>query len=115
MTCQYIVVKYGDLFRGEYLNIGVFAYDMDPNVTEVKSKFLSNLSRIKSTFGYSDPIMEAILEGHLKKISTKEELNKAIEDANSPYTSLMYTLPRASLDSDVDRLLNDVAKIFLVE
>ena len=114
MATQYIVVQYGDLMTGEFLNIGVIAWDMDDSITEVKSKFLTNLDRIKFAFNYADPIMEDLLENWLKKIAVKSEVQFLIESCNSPYTSLQITAPRGSIES-VDELIIGVAKTFLKE
>jgi hypothetical protein len=115
MPSQYVVVQYGDLFRGEYLNLGVFAYNVDSEIKEVKSRWLSNLSRIEAAFGWKDTILESFFESWLKKIDTKVALQDAIKSCNSPYTSLQFTQPRGSLDEDPEKLVADLAKTFLVE
>jgi hypothetical protein len=114
MPCQYVVVQYGNVMTGEYLNLGLFAYNVDPEIKEVKSRWVADLSRIQTTFGWRDPILESILESWLKKIDTKEALQTAILHTNSPYSSLQFLDPRASLDEDADRLAEDMAKTFLV-
>ena len=115
MPSLYVVVKYGDLFRGECLNLGVFSYNVDPDIKEVHSKFLTNLSRIEAVFGWKDTIMESLFNEWLVKIKTKSELEDAIKRSNSPYSSLQFTPPHASLDEDAEQLVKDMASIFLVE
>ena len=114
MSTQYMVVQFGDLFRGEFLNIGVFAWDTDPFITEVKSKFITNIDRHKAVFGFADPILVDILENWIKKINNKSSLEQFVESCDSPYTSLQVTPPRGSLEP-VDQLLEGIAKTFLVE
>lgn len=112
MPSQYVVVQYGHVTSGEYLNVGVYVYDMDPNATEVKSDFVQDLSRIQKAFG-KDRIFESLLENWLKKITTKEQMLDALQQCNSPYSSLQMTPPRASLLSP-DDLLKSIVPHFLI-
>jgi len=119
MPSQYVVVQYGNVMTGEYLNIGVYSYDMADDKPKVYSKFLENWTRVNAAFGtngntVTDPIFEEILNEWLKKIESKEALQEAIRNANSPYSSLMFTKPRASLNS-AETLAEEMAKTFLVE
>jgi hypothetical protein len=119
MPSQYVVVQYGNVMTGEYLNIGVYSYDMDDGKPQVYSKFLENWTRVNAAFGtngntVTDPIFEEILNEWLKKIDSKEALREAIRNANSPYSSLMFTQPRASLNP-AETLAEEMAKTFLVE
>ena len=119
MPSQYVVLQYGNVLTGEYLNIGVYSYDVEDDKPKVYSKFLENWSRINAAFGtngntVTDPIFEEILDSWLKKIDTKEALKEAIKNANSPYSSLMFTAPRGSLNP-AETLAEEMAKTFLVE
>lgn len=114
MPCQYIVVQVGDLWRGEFLNIGVFAYNMDPLSKEVYPKFVNSLKRVETTFGWNDGILKGILEG-LRSINNKAKLEELMQGGNSPYSSLQFTEPRASLDEDPKKLAEEMAENFLVE
>lgn len=114
MPSQYIVMQYGDVMRGEFLNIGVFAYDMDPIVTEVKSRFLKSLDRVEKTFNMKDPILRDLFKYWQTDIINKEQLNELVDSCNSPYTSVQFTDPRASLNSP-EELVVWAAKTFLVE
>ena len=119
MPSQYIVVQYGNVMTGEYLNIGVYTYDIDEDKPQVYSRFLENWSRVNAAFGLSgnkntDTIMASLLDNWLTKIETKDKLLEDIKNSYSPYSSLLFTEPRASLLS-ADHLLDDVAKTFLVE
>lgn len=113
MTSQYIVVQYGNVMTGEYLNIGVFVFDFDPKVEMVYVQFLTNWDRITAAFG-KDTILESIVEHTLKKIVTKKQMDNIIQAAQSPYSSLQFTPPRGSLDTPED-LVKWAAKTFLVE
>ncbi len=115
MPSQYVVLQYGNVMTGEYLNIAVYSYDVDEDKPKVYSKFLENWSRINAAFQTDkDPIFEAILDSYLKKIDTKDALKECIKNANSPYSSLLFTEPRASL-TPAETLAEDMAKTFLVE
>lgn len=118
MPSQYVVLQYGNVITGEYLNIAVYSYDMDEDKPKVYSKFLENWTRVNAAFGMKDGdkdiIFEAILNEHLKKLDTKEALQEAIKTANSPWSSLLFTPPRASL-TPAETLAEDMAKTFLVE
>jgi hypothetical protein len=118
MPSQYVVLQYGNVMTGEYLNIAVYSYDMDEDKPKVYSKFLVNWTRINMAFGSSresrDPIMEDLLDNWLKKIDTKEALFEAVKNADSPYSSLLFTKPRGSLLA-AELLAEDMAKTFLVE
>lgn len=113
MVSQYVVLQYGNVMTGEYLNIAVYSYDVDENKPKVYSKFLENWTRVNAAFG-PDLIFESILDSYLKKIETKEALQEAIKHSNQPYSSLMFTAPRASLLPG-ESLAEDMAKTFLVE
>ena len=100
---------------GEYMNIAVYSYDLDDDKPQVYSKFLENWDRINAAFNADkDVIFESILDSFLKKIDTKEALQEAIKNSNSPYSSLMFTAPRASFLPG-ESLAEDMAKTFLVE
>lgn len=104
---------------GEYLNIAVYSYDLDEDKPKVYSKFLKNWTRVNAAFDMkgdknTDPIMEEMLNGWLIKIETKEALREAIKNANSPWSSLLFTPPRGSLTPG-ETLVEDMAKTFLVE
>lgn len=121
MPSQYVVLQYGNVMTGEYLNIGVYAYDMDEEKPEVYSKFLENWTRVNAAFPTGkqgkecgDTIMESLLDSWLRKIETKEALQKAMKDANSPWSSLMFTQPRASLEAP-EILVEAMAETFLVQ
>lgn len=119
MPSQYVVVQYGNVMTGEYLNIGVYSYDMADDKPKVYSKFLENWTRVNAAFGknastVTDPIFEEILNEWLKKIESKEALQEAIRNANSPYSSLLFTPPRGSINS-AETLAEEMAKTFLVE
>lgn len=119
MPSQYVVLQYGNVLTGEYLNIGVYSYDMEDDKPKVYSKFLQNWTRVNAAFGtngnvVTDPIFEEMLDSWLKKIDTKEALQEAIKNSNSPYSSLLFTAPRGSLNS-AETLVEEVAKTFLVE
>lgn len=113
MASKYVVLQYGNVMTGEYLNIAVYSYDVDEDKPKVYSKFLENWDRINAAFG-KDYIFESILDSYLKKIDTKETLQECIKNSNSPYSSLMFTEPRASLTA-AETLAEDMAKTFLVE
>lgn len=120
MPSQYVVLQYGNVMTGEYLNIAVYSYDMDEDKPKVYSKFLENWTRVNAAFSgpqgreCKDPIMEDLLNEWLKKIETKDALEEAIKNSNSPYSSLLFTKPRASL-TPAEILAEDMAKTFLVE
>jgi len=115
MPSQYVVLQYGNVMTGEYLNIAVYSYDMDEEKPKVYSKFLENWARVNAAFGgVRDGIFEDILDHWLKKIETKEALKEAIKNSNSPYSSLLFTEPRASLTAG-ETLAEEMAKTFLVE
>lgn len=119
MPSQYVVLQYGNVMTGEYLNIGVYAYDMDEEKPKVYSKFLENWTRVNAAFDLqgkecTDPIMEAMLDEWLRKIETKDTLQEAIKNANSPYSSLLFTKPRASLEAP-EILVEAMAETFLVQ
>lgn len=115
MPSQYVVLQYGNVMTGEYLNIGVYSYDMDEDKPKVYSKFLENWDRINAAFGNTkDIIFESLLDSWLRKIDTKDALNEAIKASNSPYSSLMFTDRRASLTAG-ETLAEEMAKTFLVE
>lgn len=100
---------------GEYMNIAVYSYDLDDDKPQVYSKFLKDWTRVNDAFNIEDDkIFGAILDSYLKKIDTKEALQEAIKNSNSPYSSLMFTAPRASLLPG-ESLAEDMAKTFLVE
>lgn len=117
MPSQYIVCQFGNVMTGEYLNIGVYTYDID--TSQVFSRFLENWTRVNAAFGLngdknSDPIMASMLDNWLTKIDDRETLLADIKNSYSPYSSLLFTEPRASL-LPAQELLDDVAKTFLVE
>lgn len=119
MSSQYVVLQYGNVMTGEYLNIAVYSYDMDEDKPKVYSKFLENWTRVNAAFNMkgdktTDPIMEDLLDNWLKKIETKPELEEAVRDSNSPWSSLLFTEPRGSLLA-AELLAEDMAKTFLVE
>lgn len=115
MGSQYVVLQYGNVLTGEYLNIGVYSYDMEDDKPKVYSKFLEDWTRVNAAFGnVTDPVFEEILDSWLKKIDTKEALQEAIKNANSPYSSLLFTAPRGSINP-AETLAEDMAKTFLVE
>ena len=119
MTSQYVVLQYGNVMTGEYLNIAVYSYDMDLDKPKVYSKFLENWTRVNAAFHQTggkntDPIMEELLDSWLKKIDTKEALQEAIKNSNSPYSSLLFTEARASLTAG-ETLAEEMAKTFLIE
>lgn len=113
---HYAICQYGNVMTGEYLNIAVFAYDNDEDKPKVYSQFALNWARINEVFESKtkDPIFEHILDNHLKKIATKEELQKWIKDSQSPWSSLMFTELRAS-DMPAEQLVEEMAKRFLNE
>ena len=114
MPSQYVVVQVGDLWKGEFLNIGVFAYDFDPNATQVYSHFISKFDRVYAAFGWGkDSILESIAE-HAGKITTKTQMDDFLKGCNSPYSSLQATVPRASLD-EAHELIQWAIKTFLTE
>jgi len=114
MPSQYIVVQVFDLLKGECLNIGVFAFDFDPEATRVYSHFVSNFDRVYAAFGWhKDSILEAIAE-HAGKISTKEQMEDFLKGCNSPWSSLVATEKRGSLD-EADELIIWARKTFLTE
>lgn len=119
MPSQYVVLQFGNVITGEYLNIAVFSYDIDEDKPKVYSKFLENWTRVNAAFDLkgdknADPILESLMNNWLKKIETKDALREAIKNGNSPWSSLMFTEPRASL-LDAESLVEDMAKTFLVE
>jgi hypothetical protein len=119
MPSQYVVLQFGNVITGEYLNIAVFSYDMDEDKPKVYSKFLENWTRVNAAFDLTgdknaDPILESLMNNWLKKIETKDALHEAIKNGNSPWSSLMFTEPRASL-LPAETLVEDMAKTFLVE
>jgi hypothetical protein len=119
MTSQYVILQYGNVMTGEYLNIAVYAYDMDEDKSKVYSKFLDNWTRVNAAFDLkgdknTDPIMEDLLDSWLKKIDTKPALEEAMKNANSPWSSLLFVKPRASL-LPAETLVEDMAKTFLVQ
>jgi|SRR5579864_583418 len=119
MSSQYVVLQYGNVMTGEYLNIAVYSYDMDEDKPQVYSKFLENWTRVNAAFDLkgdknTDPIMEDLLDSWLKKIDTKPALEEAVKNANSPWSSLLFTKPRGSLLA-AELLAEDMAKTFLVE
>ena len=119
MPSQYVVLQFGNVMTGEYLNIAVFSYDMDEDKPKVYSKFLENWTRVNAAFDLTgdknaDPILESLMNNWLKKIETKDALHEAIKNGNSPWSSLMFTEPRASL-LPAETLVEDMAKTFLVE
>lgn len=104
---------------GEYLNIAVYSYDVDETKPQVYSKFLENWTRVNAAFDLkgdknTDPIMEAMLDEWLKKIETRAALEEAMKNADSPWSSLLFTKPRASL-LPAETLAEDMAKTFLVQ
>ncbi len=114
---HYVILQYGNVITGEYSNIAVYAYD--DNKPEVYSKFAVNWTQINTQFEIEDPnhkdvIFETILETHLKKIATKEELQECMRVSNSPFSSLLFTEPRAS-ETPVETLLEEMSKRFLTE
>ena len=113
MVSQYIVVQYGNVMTGEYLNIGIYSYDIDK--PQVYSKFITDFTRIRNAFGGGPDIMfEEHLMEWLKKVDNKEALQKIIDSSNSPYSSLQLMPPRGSLTPG-ESLAEDVAKTFLTE
>lgn len=115
MASQYVVLQYGNVLTGEYLNIGVYSYDMEDDKPKVYSNFLHDWTRVNAAFGnVTDPIFEEMLDSWLKKIDTKEALQEAIKNANSPYSSLLFTAPRGSINP-AETLAEEMAKTFLVE
>lgn len=97
---------------GECLNIGVYTYDI--NSDKVYTKFLNKYDRVQAAFGSArDPIFEAIV-ADLKKIDSKQELDKTIWRSGSPYSSLQFTQPRASL-GNAEELVEWAATTFLTE
>ena len=119
MPSKYIVCQFGNVMTGEYLNIGVYTYDIDPDKQKVFCRFLTNWTRINAAFGQTgdknaDTILSDLIDSWLTKIETKDKLLEDIKNSYSPYSSLLFTEPRASL-LPADQLLDDVAKTFLVE
>lgn len=119
MASKYVVLQFGNVMTGEYLNIAVFTYDLDEDKPKVYSQFLENWTRVNAAFNLqgdknSDPILESLMDHWLKKIETKDALQEAIKSANSPWSSLMFTEPRASL-LPAESLVEDMAKTFLVQ
>lgn len=119
MPSQYVVLQFGNVMTGEYLNIAVFTFDLDEDKPKVYSKFLENWTRVNAAFNLTgdknaDPILEALMNDWLKKIETKDALQAAMKNANSPWSSLMFTELRASL-LPAELLVDDMAKTFLVQ
>ena len=112
MVSEYVVLQYGNVITGEYTNIAVYTYDTADDKPKVYSKFLENWDRINQ--GNQDVIFEEMLNTWLKKIETKEALEEAVRNSNSPFSSLLFTSPRSSV-STAEALLEEMAKLFLVE
>src|SRR5512135_1000330 len=101
MASQYVILQFGNVMTGEYLNIAVYTYDMDEDKPQVYSKFLENWTRVNAAFDLkgdrnADPILESLMNNWLKKIDNKTALDEAIKNSNSPWSSLMFTERRGS-------------------
>lgn len=119
MASKYVVLQFGNVITGEYLNIAVYTFDIDEDKPKVYSKFLENWTRVNAAFNLqgeknADPILDSLMSNWLSKIETKDALQEAIKNANSPWSSLMFTEERASL-LPAETLVEDISKTFLVE
>lgn len=115
MPSQYIVIKFGNVITGEYLNIGVATFEI---LTEqpIYFKFITKWDRICKTFG-ADITGDIFLNSIVADISTfqtKQELFDYIRGSSSPYCSLQFTETRASLEP-AEQLLDWAFKTFIVE
>ena len=98
MPSQYMIVQYGNVMTGEYHSIGIFAYDMDPNATEVYTYFMPKFDRIYQVLGWDgDRILEGIVDHWLKTVVNQQQLQNIIK-AQSPFSSLIVLEARISLD-----------------
>lgn len=115
MITEYIVLQYGNVMTGEYLNIGVYTYSADENNQEVICRFVKKFDRVNNAFNCIDPILSELVKSWLGKINTKISLKELVDSCDTPYTSLRVTEPRGSLLKTPEELLNSIADTFLVE
>lgn len=126
MVCRYVVAQFGDLNRGEVMNVAILTWELPPGSngdarlkppkdTPVHLLLLNDWSRVFAAFpkwGNGETIKE-IISDRLRALRTYSDFENAVEDAG-PYTPYQFTEPRASTETAVECLV-DVAKYFLVE
>jgi hypothetical protein len=125
VTCRYIVAQFGDLNRGEVMNVAVLTWDLPPGSNAspdlkpasdapVYLHLLKDWSRVFRAFPkWGGEAIKEIVSERLRAIRTFGEYEAAIE-GTGPYTPFHFTGPRASTETAAECAV-DVAKFFLVE
>jgi len=110
MASQYIILNYRSVATGDFVNIAVFSYDVDPDATQTYLSFVKDWVSVNNANGdTNDPTFESLLGSFLSKIDTKQALQKAIDDSQVPYSVFMYGDPQDS-EMSADVLAEEVAK-----
>lgn len=121
MVSRYSIIQYvPSPVTGERINIGVLAFDNDTTLV----RFLSSWTRVSCFGRHSDiltlkefarQIRESVEKGLLFPGDTAGQAPKherLLAVANSWFNAVQFTEPKGSLET-VERLLEDVAQIFL--
>jgi hypothetical protein len=115
---KYVVVKFGDLHRGESMNVAVLAWDHEGGPrTPVLQAVLKDWTRVHRAFSSVLPDHRATLQSNvlnrLNEINTFEDYQTALARMN-PYTPFEFTDERPSLTT-AQECLTEVAAYFLQE
>lgn len=94
---------------GDSINLGIFAYDINPDITEVRSAFVSDYEHIEEIT--HDPILRGIMDYQFSKIKNKRDLKEFVDTCYGP-TSIQFTDPKLGISSP-DELVLWAAKRFL--
>jgi hypothetical protein len=112
MKTKYVVVKYGDLNRGEYMNIAIAAWEDAGPTAQVHWRFLQDWRRIDAAFPKGDAVKQDTMQ-RLIGIRTKSDYDTTLRRMG-PYTPFEFAEEMPSITTPEDTL-ESLAKFFLVE
>jgi hypothetical protein len=106
MASKYVVVRFGDLNRGEHMNVAVLAWEHDVGSdTPVYQRMISDWTRIQQAFpksGADGWVQEEVIR-RISSIRTLGDYERTKSEVG-PYTPFEFTEERPSMASAVDTL-----------
>lgn len=122
MIARFVVVRYGDLNRGEFMNVGLLAWDEPdqgarrngrvPANTPVLVRMLKDWKRVRTAFP-KPPDFEADVINRVTGIKTLKDYED-LKQRMGPYTPFEFSDERPSTEK-AEKMLGGLVEFYLVE